>query len=338
MTRFHFERPDGPPSSNAQNILVHLNEFVPPQGYGGGGGAPPIEQLLLDEFPDAAAAYSLRLLRTDYLGPAIRVIRSSDDAEQDIGFLIDGTLDIPALLAFVGLSDGLVRILYDQSENAIHLSGQIVTAEMPKIVIGGALQTTNAQPAMAFDGVDDVLYSLVTLSSPTDNIFTFGVWAKTDLGGVACVFNLDSPNTTINRRCFALVQNGVSQTIWDAGNTTNRLNVTNGNDLLQHQWSILKAPGTLNQKVREDGVTLGEKDPATIPTVVNRISLGRDSPTGTREGNMNFQEFVYYETDVLSDVSGIENNEIDYWKAVTFRVTPEGDQRVTPEGDLRILA
>jgi len=32
LTRFHFERPDGNPT-NAQNILIHLNEFVPPQGF-----------------------------------------------------------------------------------------------------------------------------------------------------------------------------------------------------------------------------------------------------------------------------------------------------------------
>ena len=43
MTRFHFERPDGPPNNNAQNILIHLNEFVPPQGYGGGGGTLDME-------------------------------------------------------------------------------------------------------------------------------------------------------------------------------------------------------------------------------------------------------------------------------------------------------
>ncbi len=42
MTRFHFERPDGPPSNSAQNILIHLNEFIEPQGYGGGAGIPPI--------------------------------------------------------------------------------------------------------------------------------------------------------------------------------------------------------------------------------------------------------------------------------------------------------
>ena len=40
MTRFHFERPDGNPRT-AQNILIHLNEFVPPQGFGGDGVAPP---------------------------------------------------------------------------------------------------------------------------------------------------------------------------------------------------------------------------------------------------------------------------------------------------------
>jgi len=34
LTRFHFERPDGI-RGNPQTILVHLNEFVPPQGFGG---------------------------------------------------------------------------------------------------------------------------------------------------------------------------------------------------------------------------------------------------------------------------------------------------------------
>ncbi len=48
MTRFHFERPDGNPK-NAQNILIHLNEFVPPQGFGGGGTPPPAGNSMLFE-------------------------------------------------------------------------------------------------------------------------------------------------------------------------------------------------------------------------------------------------------------------------------------------------
>lgn len=49
MTRFHFERPDGPPSNDAQQILIHLNEFVPPQGYGGGGAVAKIHILAEDD-------------------------------------------------------------------------------------------------------------------------------------------------------------------------------------------------------------------------------------------------------------------------------------------------
>jgi hypothetical protein len=57
--------------------------------------------LLLDLYPNAAVAYSLRKLRTAYSGSAIRVRRSSDNAEQDINF-VAGDLDTQSLLDFVG--------------------------------------------------------------------------------------------------------------------------------------------------------------------------------------------------------------------------------------------
>ena len=55
---------------------------------------------LLDQYGDATAAYSLRKLRNDYTGSAIRVRRSSDDAERDMGFY-DNELDTVALLDWV---------------------------------------------------------------------------------------------------------------------------------------------------------------------------------------------------------------------------------------------
>lgn len=42
MTRFHFERPDGTPDGNVQNISRHLNPFVPPQGFPIAGGVPEL--------------------------------------------------------------------------------------------------------------------------------------------------------------------------------------------------------------------------------------------------------------------------------------------------------
>ena len=59
-------------------------------------------RFLLDLVPaQAAAAYSLRRLRKSYTGAAIRVRRSSDNSELDVGFTASGNLDTSTLLSFV---------------------------------------------------------------------------------------------------------------------------------------------------------------------------------------------------------------------------------------------
>lgn len=59
---------------------------------------------LLDSMTGANAAYSLRLLRFGYSGSAIRVRRSSDNTEQDIGFDGNGNLDVAGLKTFLSAS------------------------------------------------------------------------------------------------------------------------------------------------------------------------------------------------------------------------------------------
>jgi hypothetical protein len=56
---------------------------------------------VLDDYTGAAAAYSLRKVRSAYTGSAVRVRRSSDDELQDIGFDSNGDLDTTALTTFV---------------------------------------------------------------------------------------------------------------------------------------------------------------------------------------------------------------------------------------------
>ena len=72
---------------------------------------------LLDTYPNAAAAYSLRKLRSAYTGYAIRVRRSSDNTEQDIGFSSTFGLDTSSLTSFCGAGNGFVTTWYDQSGN-----------------------------------------------------------------------------------------------------------------------------------------------------------------------------------------------------------------------------
>lgn len=92
---------------------------------------------ILDEFPNARFGFSLRKLSSSST-VAIRVRRSSDNAEQDIGF--DGDdLDTNALITFVGAGDGFVTIWYNQGP----LGGNFVQTTIgsePKVMTGGALE------------------------------------------------------------------------------------------------------------------------------------------------------------------------------------------------------
>lgn len=103
----------------------------------------------LDAFPNAAVAYSLRLLRKDYTGAAIRVRRGSDNAEQDIGF-VDGEFDLASLTNFIGGGRGWVRTWYDQSGNGRN-AVNINTSMQPYIIYDGVLNTINGFPCVRFD-------------------------------------------------------------------------------------------------------------------------------------------------------------------------------------------
>ena len=110
------------------------------------GVVPP-----LNIYGSAAAAYSVRLLRTAYTGSAIRV-RRTDSTESNIGFTSAGNLDTTALLAFTGtgvLDNGFITTWYDQSGNAINAT-QTTALLQPKIVNAGSLITQNGKVSLDF--------------------------------------------------------------------------------------------------------------------------------------------------------------------------------------------
>jgi hypothetical protein len=121
--------------------------------------------LLLDLYPSAAAAYSVRKLRSAYSGSAIRVRRSSDNTEQDIGFS-SGNLDTTALTSFCSGTDGFVTTWYDQSGNGLNQT-QTTALNQPQIVSAGAVLLQGSKPTLRFDGVNDFMDgSGVTTGTP----------------------------------------------------------------------------------------------------------------------------------------------------------------------------
>ena len=108
---------------------------------------PKAQPLLLDLYPSASVAYSLRKLRTAYSGNCIRV-RRTDLTEQDIAFNSSGQLDTVALLAFVGtgaLDNGFVTTWYDQSGNARNATNA-TALNQPNIVSAGVVEIQNSKP------------------------------------------------------------------------------------------------------------------------------------------------------------------------------------------------
>ena len=107
---------------------------------------------LLDVYPNAKAAYSLRKLSSTYTGSCIRVRRSSDNTEQDIGF-VSNELDTTALLSFVGANNGHVTTWYNQKGTGDNLNN-ITAINHPLIVNSGVVETVNGKPAILGDSND----------------------------------------------------------------------------------------------------------------------------------------------------------------------------------------
>lgn len=128
----------------------------------------PSADLLLDLYPSAAVAYSLRKLRTAYTGSAIRVRRSSDNTEQNIGFDVNGNLDTTALTTFCGAGDGFVTTWYDQSGNENNAT-QTTQANQPQIVSSGVIILAGSKPSIVFDGTNDSLSLATTFSNVNIN-------------------------------------------------------------------------------------------------------------------------------------------------------------------------
>jgi len=116
-----------------------------------GVSAATPELPLLDTYAGAVRAYSLRLLRTEYTGPCMRIRRSSDNAEQDIDF-VNGAFDTAAIATFCGAGSGFVKTWYDQTASATNYS-QTTGASQPIIYSSGsqldAITFTDASGAAA---------------------------------------------------------------------------------------------------------------------------------------------------------------------------------------------
>lgn len=146
-------------ANNLQSQIIRANPYYSPVTATAGAS------YILDDVTGAKQAYSFRKLRSAYSGSAIRVRRSNDNTEQDIGFVSD-TLDLASLTSFVGANSGYIVTWYDQTTNGLNATNA-TQAKQPRIINAGALETINGKVAMYCDGADQLTFTLQTYGDLT---------------------------------------------------------------------------------------------------------------------------------------------------------------------------
>lgn len=267
--------------------------FLATHGILARSAAAPSFVGLLDTYSGASAAYSLRRLRSTYTGNLIRVRRSSDNAEQNIGYDSNNVLDTASLLTFVGAGNGFVTTWYDQSGNANNAT-QSTAVNQPQIVSSGAILTVNSKACMSLSlnntGFD--LGSTITVAASSYNSFV----GKKD--GAGTMLRALTSSFTDGYRLMNFYDNNY-YLFAKAGSyiVSNSTDTTTSQILLTGQ----NVAGTMS--IHKNGNIVA----TTLGSYNYSNTIGKIG-TGASGSAYRLQEAIFYNSDKSSSRTGIESN------------------------------
>jgi len=253
---------------------------------------------LLDTYSGATVAYSAaRRLATAYTGALIRVRRSSDNTEQDIGYDGSNVLDESALTSFVGANDGFVTTWYDQSGNSKNAT-QSTASNQHRIVSSGIIEkdggkpclNTLTRPPMSFTTTD--YKNAITIAKvDTQNLINY-------LVGLTGTFN------------YGTFYNGSYGGIDGIGayDMVNTRSLT-GEDLNRHLgWLQMKSGNLYAAKDGASESNLGTFAPPPYTSYAQANELGGRSLLSVLYFQGKIQEIILYNSDQTSNKTGLESN------------------------------
>ena len=258
----------------------------------------PSSTLLLDTYTGAAAAYSVRRLSSTYTGNLIRVRRSSDNTEQNIGYDANNVLDTASLLSFVGAGNGFVTTWYDQSGNANN-AAQSTALNQPQIVSSGALLTVNSKPCLMIS-TNSMGFSLTSTINVAASNFNTLVGKKDGAGTMLRVLTSAAADgyklmNTYDNKYYLYAKAGEYIVSNAADTTTSQILLTGMN--IAGTMSIYKNGSIVATTLNSWNYT----------NSIGSIGFGASG------ANYRFQEAVFYNSNQSSNRTGIESNINTYY-------------------------
>ncbi len=246
--------------------MLGLGSGVP---NGGGLVDPYVGDL--DSFSSSLShAYSVHRLTNAYSGSCLRVRRSSDNQEQDIGFTGSGDLDTASISSFVGSgNNGFVSRWYSQDSAGGTGSGNDAIQSdpdlQPKIFDGTSVIETNGKPSLDFD-VSEGWFA--TTASRLQPFSFFSVVEPEVVPNGGYVFS------ALNVPAFRLQDVGTGRYIfYGGGNIIHATTLTTGQQIIDGH----KSASVPFQSLRRNGVLLASNTNIadySAPTDFPYITIG----------------------------------------------------------------
>jgi hypothetical protein len=260
--------------------------------------------LLLDTYTGATVAYSLRKLRSDYSGSCIRVRRSSDNTEQNIGF-VGNDLDTSTLLTFCGAGNGFITTWYDQSANANN-STQATAANQAQIVASGVVITDPNTSKVTSTWTSD-RYTFGTSISPFTRYYSSTVFNRVATSNVIA---------TIGNSANLGGANGQTPFLWlGAANNTMRSYTPS---TVVHDTSALTGAFLVTSLKDGSNVKKMYRNGSILPTTATEAAADGSllDVFGQAGGNYmigRMSECIYWNSEQSANRTGIEENINTYW-------------------------
>jgi hypothetical protein len=276
-------------------------------------------QFFSDLFGMPAAAYSLRKL-TPNATNCIRVRRSSDNTEQDIGFVANvpnSPIDTTALLAFVGAGNGFVTAWYDQSTNGRNGTQTTATRQV-RIVNSGVVEDLNSLPCLntfetnvyrdfqtSFSNLQNLPVSILsvfkvdTLPTNVFNNITFHIGGTITAGGGGRYEQLSTNanvNSTNRRNISGTVNTAISKS-----------------PTIHQIFASYFTSSNVEMRLNSVDATPAAYSGTAFNTASNFNLINASSTQNNFYGAKRFQEQIIYLTDLHSQRTAIETNINNYY-------------------------
>jgi len=276
-------------SSNRTGIETNINTFY--DIY-----TEPVAPLLLNNYPGAAAAYSLRRINSSYQGSAVLVQTAlNTKGPVYIGFDSNNDLDTTSLATYGGSEDVVVAGWLDQSGNGNDAS-QATSANRPKIYDGTTgVVTENGKPALDFTNTVNLFLknsSGQNLSiSATDYSF---IYVQKRASATGWIFDSQTGRFVISSGSpSGLFFDGA----WKGSQQTTTAHEINYFDFVSPSSTNYYVNGSLNQ----GPLTYTQK------AIGGLTAIGKEY-SGSVPMNGTLQEFIIYTTPQTSYRTDIEEN------------------------------